>query len=136
MGIFSKKVEEKEAVAYSTDGAADAPTKKKAAKKTAASTVTATAQVYGVVEAPIVTEKSHRLSSNRQYVFRVATDAKARAVKTAIAQAYGVTVVAVRMIVVKPKRRTMKYDRGYQKKYKKAVVTLAEGQTIDIFHAA
>lgn len=136
MGIFSKKTEEKDVATQDVARTADAPAKKKAARKDTAHTVTATAGAYAVVLAPIVTEKSHRLSGDRHYVFRVATDATARSVKAAIAQTYGVTVTAVRMIVVKPKRRTMKYDRGYQKKYKKAIVTLAQGQTIDLFHAA
>ncbi len=136
MGIFSKKSEEKKDAATQAVDTKAVP--KTAAKKDkgAMPVVTATASAYGVLVAPIVTEKSHQLSGNRQYVFRVATTATARTVKIAVAQAYHVTVTAVRIMTVKPKRRTMKYDRGYQKQYKKAIVTLAKGQSIDLFHAA
>ncbi len=136
MGIFSKKSDNKDTAAQASESTGASEKTTTAKKKAADSTFTATAQTYGVLLAPIVTEKSHLLSSNGQYVFRVATTASSRAIKTAIAHTYGVTVEAVRIIVVKPKRRTMKYDRGYQKKYKKAIVTLAKGQSIDLFHAS
>lgn len=102
----------------------------------AAAGIHATVQAYGVLIAPIVTEKSHRLGERGQYVFRVATTTTAHAVKAAVEQVYGVTVTDVRTMMVKPKRRTMKYRRGYQKACKKAVVTLATGQTIDVLQSA
>ncbi len=131
MGIFGKKntdaaVDEKQA---STE-VKKAKTAKKSQDKNA---VVSFAGAYGVVEEPIVTEKSHMLATQGQYVFRVANDATKARVKKVITDLYKVDVQDVRLLNVKPKRRTVKYDRGYQKQYKKAIVTIAKGQHIAVF---
>lgn len=133
MGIFGKKNEEQNDDA--TKSAAEvAPLVKKGSKKAQKEDEqVSVALAYNVIEGPIITEKTHTLSTKGQYVFRVNTAADKKQVKDVIEKMYSVAVEDVRMILVKPKRRTVKYDRGYQKKFKKAVVTVKEGQSIAVF---
>jgi large subunit ribosomal protein L23 len=122
MGIFGKKEDNKEV-----------STKKVGTKKTSKDDVISTVGAYNTIVTPIVTEKSHAMAANHKYTFRVAKDTTKIIVKKVIQDMYKVTVEDVNMIVVKPKRRTVKYDRGYQKLYKKAIVTVREGDHISVF---
>ncbi|XLQ20315.1 MAG: 50S ribosomal protein L23 [Candidatus Moraniibacteriota bacterium] len=130
MGIFGNKKEDiKEGV--STEKKVEKTSKKK--DKSSAKDVASTSSAYGTIVAPIVTEKSHAMASEGKYTFRVEKTATKKDVKRVVQEMYKVDVENVNMIVVKPKRRTVKYDRGYQKLYKKAIVTVKEGQHIAVF---
>jgi large subunit ribosomal protein L23 len=93
--------------------------------------------IYDVLHRPIVTEKSNFQNSQlHQYVFEVAVDASKTLVKDAVETLFDVDVLRVNVINV-PARRTRRWRsrrvlvrRGT---YKKAIVTLAEGDTIDVF---
>ena len=95
------------------------------------------ATIYDVLRRPLVTEKSSYQSGKlNQYSFIVAEDATRSQVKDAIETLYDVNVVRVNVINVPPKRgRRLRSRRLLIRKpaYKKAVVTLAEGQTLQIF---
>ena len=87
---------------------------------------------YDVVRAPHITEKSTLLSEHNQVVFKVATDATKPAIKAAVEALFDVKVTAVNTIVSKGKTKRWK-GRPYQRSdVKKAIVRLAEGQSIDI----
>lgn len=87
---------------------------------------------YDVIVAPVVTEKSTMASENDQVVFDVAIDASKPEIKAAVETLFSVKVKAVNTIVRKGKTKRFRGYAGKRKDVKKAVVTLAEGQTIDI----
>jgi large subunit ribosomal protein L23 len=93
--------------------------------------------IYDVLRRPLVTEKSSYQSGRlNQYSFIVADDATRSQVKDAIETLYDVNVVRVNVINVPPKRgRRLRSRRLLIRKpaYKKAIITLAEGQTLQIF---
>jgi large subunit ribosomal protein L23 len=91
-----------------------------------------------VLVKPIVTEKSNKLTdSRRQYAFRVNRKANKLEIKKAVEDFYGVKVEDVHTIVVpgKTKSRFTKagFISGVKPAYKKAYVTVAEGETIDLY---
>ena len=95
------------------------------------------ATIYDVLRRPLITEKSNYQNANlHQYVFEVATDATKTLIKDAIEALFDVDVLRVNVINVPPKRsrrlrsRRMMVRRGT---YKKAIVTLAPGDTIQEF---
>ncbi|NNE58586.1 MAG: 50S ribosomal protein L23 [Hellea sp.] len=90
------------------------------------------ARHYDVVVAPVITEKSTILSENNQVVFEVAIDANKAEIKDAIENLFKVTVTAVNTIRVKGKTKRFRGIPGRRKDIKKAVVTLKDGDTIDI----
>ncbi|HJE38837.1 MAG: 50S ribosomal protein L23 [Candidatus Amulumruptor caecigallinarius] len=87
---------------------------------------------------PIVTEKATRLQEKlNRYTFRVSPDANKHQIKSLVEQLYGVKVEAVNTMQVRGKNRSRWTRsgllRGKTTAYKKAVVTLAEGETIDFY---
>jgi len=87
---------------------------------------------YDVILAPHITEKSTLLSENNAVVFKVAGDASKPQIKEAVEALFGVKVTGVNTIVAKGKTKRWK-GRPYKRSdVKKAIVTLAEGQSIDI----
>ena len=87
---------------------------------------------YDVILAPHITEKSTLLSENNAVVFKVAGDASKPQIKEAVEVLFGVKVTGVNTIVVKGKTKRWK-GRPYKRSdVKKAIVTLGEGQSIDI----
>ena len=90
------------------------------------------ARHYDVVLSPHITEKSTMLSEHNAVVFKVASGASKPEIKEAVEALFNVTVTGVNTIVTKRKSKRWK-GRPYQRSdFKKAVVTLAEGQTIDV----
>jgi large subunit ribosomal protein L23 len=89
-----------------------------------------------VLVAPVVSEKSYSGLADRKYTFKVHKDAHKTQVRQAIEELFGVKVKAVRIVKVaaKPKRRGL--YKGVRPGWKKAVVQLHEGQTIEIFEGA
>ncbi len=89
-------------------------------------------ELYDVIRSPLVTEKSTMASENSQVVFKVAMSATKPEIKEAIERLFNVKVVAVNTLIRKGKTKRFKGVRGQQSDFKKAIVTLAEGQAIDI----
>src|SRR5947208_1597701 len=90
------------------------------------------ARHYDVVLAPHITEKSTMLSEHNAVVFKVAPKATKPEIKAAVEALFNVKVTNVNTIVTKGKSKRWKGKPYQRSDVKKAVVTLAEGQTIDI----
>ena len=90
------------------------------------------ARHYDVVVAPHITEKSTMLSEHNAVVFKVANGASKPEIKAAIEALFGVDVTGVNTIVTKGKTKRWKGKPYTRSDVKKAIVTLAEGQSIDI----
>lgn len=93
--------------------------------------------IYDVLRRPIITEKTNYLNSNlHQYVFEVSTDSTKGSVKDAVEMLFDVDVLKVNIVNVTPKRTRRLRNRQLKIRrsgYKKAIVTLAPGDTIEIF---
>jgi large subunit ribosomal protein L23 len=87
---------------------------------------------YDVVLAPHITEKSTLLSEHNAVVFKVAGDATKPEIKAAVEALFSVKVTGVNTIVQKGKTKKWKGKPYTKSDVKKAIVTLAEGQTIDV----
>ena len=87
---------------------------------------------YDVILAPVITEKATMASESNQVVFKVAPDATKPAIKSAVEALFGVKVKAVNTFLRKGKNKRFRGIKGRQSDVKKAVVTLAEGQSIDV----
>ena len=87
---------------------------------------------YDVIVSPSITEKSTLVSEQNQVVFNVAKSASKPEIKAAVEALFGVKVTAVNTLIRKGKTRRFRGFAGKLKDVKKAVVTLAEGQSIDV----
>ena len=89
-----------------------------------------------VLLAPVVSEKSYSLIGDNKYSFRIHPDAHKTQVRQAVEQLFEVKVQRVNIVKVqaKPKRRGM--TKGTRPGWKKAIVQLAEGESIEIFEGA
>jgi large subunit ribosomal protein L23 len=87
---------------------------------------------YDVVLAPHITEKSTMVSEYNAVVFKVANDASKPQIKAAIEALFNVSVTKVNTILTKGKTKKWKGQPYRRSDSKKAIVTLAEGQSIDI----
>lgn len=87
---------------------------------------------YDVITSPVITEKSTLLSESNQVVFNVPRTATKPDIKAAVEALFGVKVTAVNTLVRKGKVKRFRGRIGRQSDQKKAVVTLAEGQSIDV----
>lgn len=87
---------------------------------------------YDVIVSPVITEKSTLVSENNQVVFNVAVDASKPEIKKAVEALFNVKVKAVNTLVRKGKVKRFRGTIGRQKTVKKAIVTLAEGQSVDV----
>ena len=90
------------------------------------------ARHYDVILAPIITEKATMASEVNQVIFKVQKSATKPEIKAAVERLFDVKVEAVNTLVRKGKRKVFKGTRGVQSDVKKAIVTLAEGQKIDV----
>ena len=86
---------------------------------------------YDVLVGPLVTEKATLLSENGQIAFRVRLDATKAEIRKAVENLFDVKVTAVNTLRVKGKTKLFRGQRGRRSDYKKAIVTLAEGQNVD-----
>lgn len=87
---------------------------------------------YDVIVSPAITEKSTLVSEQNQVVFNVARSASKPEIKAAVEALFGVKVTAVNTLLRKGKTRRFRGIAGKQSDVKKAYVTLAEGQSIDV----
>ena len=91
------------------------------------------ANVYEVIRAPRVSEKTARLQEvSNQYVFEVATTATKADVKAAVEQIFDVKVESVNVVNVKGKAKAFRNRMGRRNDWRKAYVKLADGQSIDV----
>ena len=95
-------------------------------------TVVSKAAAYDTILRPIITEKATIANENGQVTFAVAIDATKPQIKAAVEMLFSVKVVAVNTIVQKGKTKTFKGRFGRRSDMKKAMVTLADGQNIDL----
>ena len=87
---------------------------------------------YDVVRKPIITEKTTLISEHNQIAFTVAPDATKPAIKAAVEALFGVKVTGVNTLTQKGKTKKFKGRAYVRSDVKKAIVTLAEGQSIDV----
>jgi large subunit ribosomal protein L23 len=87
---------------------------------------------YDVILAPVVTEKATAASEKNKVVFKVRLNATKIEIKNAVEKLFEVKVTRVNTLTRKGKNKIFKGRPGKQGTVKKAIVTLAEGQTIDI----
>jgi large subunit ribosomal protein L23 len=89
-----------------------------------------------VLLAPVVSEKSYSLIEDNKYSFRVHPEAHKTQVRQAVEQLFDVTVVSVNILKVKSKPKRRNFIEGRRPGWKKAIVRLKAGDSIDIFEGA
>jgi large subunit ribosomal protein L23 len=89
-------------------------------------------QMFDIVRSPVITEKATNVSEHNQVIFRVPLTATKRQVKAAVEGLFKVKVTAVNTIRVQGKLKRFRGRVGRRSDYKKAVVTLGEGQRVDV----
>ncbi len=87
---------------------------------------------YDVIVAPVITEKATMLSEQNKVVFKVRKDATKPQIKAAVEKLFDVKVRAVNTILTEGKMKVFKGRPGQRADVKKAIVTLEEGQSIDV----
>ena len=85
-----------------------------------------------IIKAPVINEKSMADKENWKYTFKVDPRANKIEIKNAIEKIFNVKVTSIRTLNVKPRKRRVGRYTGLTNRTKKAIVTLAEGQTIDL----
>ena len=93
--------------------------------------ITTDERALSIIHRPLMTEKSTNLNQFNQYSFIVSKDSNIFEIKTAIEKIFKVKVIKVNTSILRGKVKTFKGSLGYRKDTKKAIVTLAEGNTID-----
>jgi len=89
--------------------------------------------IYEVLRRPVITEKNTALRAQNKYAFEVASGANKHQIKEAVETAFKVKVTAVNVMIVPGKMRRFGRRQGMTSEWKKAVVTLKEGDKIEIF---
>ncbi|WP_456306524.1 50S ribosomal protein L23 [Muricoccus nepalensis] len=89
-------------------------------------------RMYQLIVAPVITEKATVLNETGQVTFKVTLDATKPEIKTAVEKLFGVNVTAVNTVVVKGKSKRFRGRPGQRSDWKKAIVSLADGQSIDL----
>ena len=87
---------------------------------------------YDVIVSPVITEKATAASDYNKVVFNVRKDATKPQIKSAVEKLFDVKMASVNTLVRKGKTKRFKGNLGHQSDVKKAIVTLVEGQSIDI----
>jgi large subunit ribosomal protein L23 len=93
--------------------------------------ITTDERALSIIQKPLMTEKSTNLNQFNQYSFLVSKDSNVFEIKSAIEKIFKVKVTKVNTSISRGKIKTFKGSIGYRKDTKKAIVTLAEGNTID-----
>ena len=87
---------------------------------------------FDIILSPVITEKSTNLNALNKITFKVSKDANKSSIKKSIEKLYKVEVIKVNTILSKPRVKMVRGKVGSKTGYKKAIVTLKEGQTIDM----
>ncbi len=85
-----------------------------------------------VLRSPHITEKATRLEDNNDYVFKVSLESVKSEIKKAVEEFYGVKVLKVRTINIPKKLKRLGKNKGFKQGYKKAIVRVKKGQTIEL----
>ena len=88
---------------------------------------------HEIIIRPIVSERSYAEMEQNRYTFEVHKDANKYQSKDAIEEIFNVKVTRVKTLRLKPKTKRVRYVAGQTRSWKKAIVTVAEGQSIEIF---
>tara|TARA_B100001142_G_scaffold306518_1_gene336391 strand:- start:719 stop:1036 length:318 start_codon:yes stop_codon:yes gene_type:complete len=88
-------------------------------------------RAFSIIHKPLMTEKSTNLNQFNQYSFVVNKDSNSFEIRNAIEKIFKVKVVKINTSILRGKSKSFKGTFGYRKDTKKAIVTLAEGNTID-----
>jgi len=88
---------------------------------------------YDVIRRPVITEKNSQMQALNKYVFEVAEEANKNQVKQAVEAAFNVGVTGVNIIMVPGKMRRIGRRQAMTPSWKKAIVTLKEGDKIELF---
>ena len=92
---------------------------------------TSSERALSIIKSPIMTEKSTNLNQFNKYSFIVSRDSNAYEIRQAIENIFKVKVKKINTLILRGKLKSFKGSIGYKKDQKKAIVTLAEGDTID-----
>lgn len=134
--VAEKKIKEKTVPKEKQDSVSvvseEKPSKEKSVSSKPAPSKQKTTIAWMVIKEPHITEKATILAEKNEYVFKVFPKANKPEIKKAIEEMYGVEVEDVRIINVHKKRRRRGRVEGWRKGYKKAIVKVKEGQTIEI----
>jgi large subunit ribosomal protein L23 len=130
MALFAKKTKEDKETKREVKISKVNPVKKQGEKesRTGISKIT-----DDIILEPWITEKSHGLMATNKYVFQIHSKVDKKKVKRAIQTMYNVKVNNVNIINIPSKKRTYGRFKGKKSGYKKAVVTLKDGDRIDLF---
>ncbi|EKE25286.1 MAG: 50S ribosomal protein L23 [uncultured bacterium] len=109
---------------------------KKASKKESVVSIKHSDVAYKVLVEPWITEKTHAAIANNKYTFKVVKSAAKKEIKLAIEGMYGVSVERVSVINVLPKKKAYGRHMGTKSGFKKATVTLKQGDKIELFQGA
>ena len=88
--------------------------------------------IYDIIRTPVITEKSTLLSEQNKVTFKVSVDADKPTIKKAVESLFNVKVSSVNTIKMQGKVKRFRGKIGNRPSFKKAIVTLAEGQSIDV----
>lgn len=88
---------------------------------------------YDVIIRPVVTERSFDKMEQGKYTFEVARTAAKEEIASAVERLFGVHVVKVNTMSVRGKAKRVRYQTGHTRSWKKAIVTVAPGEQIEIF---
>jgi large subunit ribosomal protein L23 len=88
-----------------------------------------------IIIRPVISEKSYDMIAHNRYTFEVAKSARKPQIAAAITEIFGVTVTSVNTINVTGKPRRVRVAKGKTRDWKKAIVTLKEGDSIEFFQA-
>lgn len=86
-----------------------------------------------IIIRPVITEHSYDQMERNTYTFEVAKDANKIEIRLAVEQIFKVNVVKVNTLTVKPKPKRVRYQLGKTRSWKKAMVTIKEGDSIELF---
>jgi large subunit ribosomal protein L23 len=89
--------------------------------------------MLGTIKYPVISDKATRLLEKNKYTFMVDKRANKFTIKKVIEYIFGVNVLNVNTLTVPRKKRTVGRFSGYRTQYKKAIITLKEGDTINLF---
>lgn len=89
-------------------------------------------ELYDIIVRPVITEKAMKVSENNQVIFMVSLNATKPQIKKAIEGVFGVEVKAVNTLTAHGKTKLFRGQKGVRSDMKKAIITLAKGQTIDV----
>ena len=87
--------------------------------------------IYNIIKNPVVTEKTTKIAENNQFVFKVDVSSSKESIKMAIEKIFKVKVKNINTIKIKGKTKVFKGTKGRRADYKKAIVSLKEGETLD-----